>query len=124
MRPIPLAAVVLLTACSGEPFQAELAPCRCEAGGCAADECFIDVAFDDSCAGQLDDAEVWVDGHVETELVSPGTASRLCSRIPVGGSAEIAVRGGLWIWGPLTERCDAAATTRSVVLRCVDADAP
>lgn len=124
MRLIPLAALALVAACSGEPFQAELLPCRCEAEACAADECFIDVAFDESCDGQLEDAEVWVDGHVEAELVSPGAATRLCSRIPLGASAEVAVRGGPWIWGPLTERCEAAASTRSVVLRCVDAEAP
>jgi len=84
----------------------------------------VEVVFDAPCVGQVDAAEVWVDGHVEASLVSPGQALRTCSRIPWRGSSQIAVRGGEWIWGPLTERCDEAAATTTVLLQCVESASP
>jgi hypothetical protein len=119
---IPLISMMpVVAACSGEPFQAELPACRCEAEGCAPDECSLRVIIDPSCEGQLPFAEVWVDGHVESGTVTIAEPLTTCSRIPLGGSVQVAVRGGAWIWGPLTESCVEARATRNLLLQCSDA---
>lgn len=110
---------VALTACGGDSFQGEIPPCRCEAGGCTAAACPIQIRLDQSCNDQFDLAEVMVDGHVEAQAVTPAAALTTCSKIEPGETAAIVVRGGDWVW-PLTEHCTTPGQTRALVLQCLE----
>lgn len=125
MTRIPIISALMgLAACAGEPFQAELAECRCLVEGCGPDDCQLRIEFDPNCAGEFDFAEVYFDGHIEDELARPGESFLGCSRIPFGGSSLVAVRGGDWIWGLLEEGCTEAGQTRRLRLQCTEVEEP
>ena len=108
-----------MSACGGDSFQGEIPPCRCTTTGCAAGACPIQIRLDETCSGEFDFAEAMIDGHVETEAITPTQAVVACSKIDPGATAAIVVRGGDWVW-PLTERCSTPGETRSLVLQCVE----
>ena len=117
----PVVAVSLVAACDSGHFQGAIAPCVCETSGCSDQACPITVTLDNTCEGEMPFAEVLVGDHVEAAHVVPLEAKQLCSRIEPGAEAELWVRGGPWVWGPLRERCENAAETRAIVLQCVEA---
>ena len=117
----PFALVPLLGACDSGHFQGAIAPCRCETEGCSEASCPITLLLDNTCQGEMPFAEVLVGEHVEDVRVPPLEQRQLCSRIEPGQEAELWVRGGPWVWGPLRERCEIAGETRAIVLQCVEA---
>jgi hypothetical protein len=109
----------VVAGCAAEPFEGETAACRCEAEpGCSQIDCPIEVVLGESCVGQVDFAEVVIDGHIEREVVRPGEVMTACSRIPLAGVARVAARGGEWLWGPLEEGCLVAGQARRLVFDC------
>ncbi len=130
MGPIPRALAASLcillaplawAACDPGSFQGELAPCVCETEGCSAQSCPVSVTLDQTCVDELSFAEVLVGDHVEASELVPLEPLRLCSRIEPGAQAEVWVRGGPWVWGPLVERCETPAEVQAIVLQCVEA---
>lgn len=110
-----------LAACDPGTFQGELPPCVCDNGGCTASACPMTITLDSTCEGEMSFAEVLVDDHVETAPLKPLEPLLTCSRVEPGDQAVLWVRGGPWVWGPLTERCDVAGENQQIVLQCVEA---
>jgi len=122
---LSLAALPALeTACDSGSFQGELPGCVCETVGCSPSACSIELTLDETCTGELSEAEVLVGDHVEADLLRPKARVTTCSKVEPGKSADVWVRGGPWIWGPLTETCDEPRKVLSVVLQCIEAKAP
>lgn len=133
MGPIPRALASLLSsaslpiavltsgACDPGSFQGAIAPCVCEAEGCTAQACPVSITLDQTCVGEMSFAEVLVGDHVEEAELVPLEPLRLCSRIEPGEQAQVWVRGGPWVWGPLVERCETPAEVQAIVLQCVEA---
>ncbi len=114
--------VVVVPACESDPFQGELEPCRCETTDCSPQSCPIEVRLDELCAADMELAEILVDDHLEVGRARPGVPLRTCSRVPFGETQQVTIRGGPWVWGPLTERCDEPGAVRSLVLQCLEAN--
>ncbi len=119
----PLLALSLLplAGCDADPFQGALEPCRCEVERCTSASCGYEVRLDAACSAQVSSAEILIDGHLEAERLAPGGAVVPCTRTEPGVVSQIIVRGGDWVWGPLTERCLEPGETRLLVLQCVEA---
>ncbi|TNF31096.1 MAG: hypothetical protein EP329_12860 [Deltaproteobacteria bacterium] len=116
--------ILALAGCESDPYQGELVPCRCEVEACTSASCGYDLRLDAACAGQIDHAEVLIDGHLEESALTPGQDMFPCTRTEPGVASQIIVRGGDWVWGPLVERCMNPGETRLLVLQCVEAAAP
>ena len=96
--------------------------CPCEFNGCTPAACNIRLALHEECAKYMDAAEIDVDGHIEAELLTPGSELLTCSRVEPGEARSVHARGEGWSWGPeevfcaspgghlhtLTFRCDGA----------------
>ena len=114
-----------LAGCAAEPLDVKTPACRCAAEpGCAEADCPIEVVLGEGCEGQVSLAEVVIDGHLEAQAVRPGEVLTACSRIPFGGVARVAARGGDWLWGPLDEACTVPGETRRLVFDCSEFGAP
>jgi len=124
---IPFASVLLVAlisltgACEDDPTQGALPPCPCDNGGCSTSSCPIEILLDQTCVADVPLAEVLIDQHVEVGTITPQATFRACSRIEPGARADITVRGGPWVWGPLHETCSTPGETRSLVLQCIEA---
>lgn len=116
-----LAVPISAAACESEAFQGELAPCRCEVEQCTSASCGYEVRLESGCASQMKAAEILIDGHLEEKALLPGGTVFPCSRTEPGVTSQISVRGGDWIWGPLSEQCMTPGETRLLVLQCVEA---
>ena len=107
--------------CESEPFQGEIPGCRCEIDRCTSASCGYELRLAADCTGELTNAEILVDGHLEAATLVPGEALVTCSRTEPGVTSQVIVRGGDWVWGPLNERCDDPGTNRLLVLQCIEA---
>ncbi|MCB9733418.1 MAG: hypothetical protein H6745_12500 [Deltaproteobacteria bacterium] len=131
MRPLDtalvLAAALLLFAlpaaggCAGDAFQGDIPACRCDVELCTSASCGYELRLDPGCNGQIAKAEVLIDGHLESDILSPGISVIPCTRTEPGVESQIIVRGGDWVWGPLVERCTDPGETRLLVLQCIEA---
>lgn len=117
-------AVLGLAGCESDPFQGDLVPCRCDVERCSSASCGYDLRLESACAGQIDQAEILIDGHLEVNILTPGKDVFPCTRTEPGVVSQIIVRGGDWVWGPLNERCLTPGETQLLVLQCVEAVAP
>lgn len=116
--------LLAVTGCDSDGFQGELVPCRCDVEQCTSASCGYDLRLEAACAGQIDHAEVLIDGHLEVGKLEPGKDLFPCTRTEPGVSSQIIVRGGDWVWGPLNERCLEPGETKLLVLQCVEAVTP
>lgn len=119
-----VALAALETACDSGSFQGELPACVCETEGCSQAACPIELSLDETCVGELVEAEVLVGDHVEADLLRPSARITTCTKVEPGASKDVWVRGGPWIWGPLTQTCDEPRKVLSVVLQCIEAKQP
>ncbi len=70
-------------------------------------------------------AEVLVDDHLETQRLVPGQPFVPCMRTEPGTESKITVRGGVWIWGPLTRRCDPQEPkVKTLIFECAEPTSP
>ena len=128
--PLPTLAVALsalllsfasAAGCEAEPIHPQYEPCRCDVEGCSAQACSYELQLHPNCAGQVPFAEVLVDDHLEDGQLTPGHPFVPCMRTEPGSESKITVRGGVWIWGPLTKRCDApGGTTETLIFECAE----
>lgn len=121
---IPAACLLMLlglSGCDAGSMQGEIPQCRCDIEQCSSASCGYDLRLDDACKGQLDFAEVLIDGHLEAEVLEPGGSLVPCTRAEPGVAAQLIIRGGDWVWGPLNERCTEPGENRLLVLQCVEA---
>lgn len=95
-----------VTACADVPFEPDYPECRCLAGDCAPSDCSFHLNLDKNCADDIEFAEVLINDHLEVETIQPGEVFVACSRVPVGTSAKLWIRGGSWIWDQ-TRACTA-----------------
>jgi len=94
----------VLVGCDSDPFQGELTPCRCDVEQCTSASCGYELRLDAGC-----------------NPLAPGGVVFPCTRTEPGVASEIIIRGGEWVWGPLTERCMTPGETRLLVLQCIEA---
>lgn len=123
---IPLSVLVVallwvLPGCDASPTQGELSPCRCDVEQCSSAACGYELRLDPACEGQLASAEVLIDDHLEVQPLTPGGVMVPCSRTEPGVEAQLIIRGGDWVWGPLRERCLNPGENKLLVLQCVEA---
>lgn len=127
---LPALLLALLTAplaalpapgCAGDGFQGAIPACRCDVELCTSASCGYELRLDPGCNGQIDEAEILIDGHLEADILGPGISVVPCTRTEPGVESQIIVRGGDWVWGPLAERCTDPGETRLLVLQCIEA---
>ena len=108
----------LVAACMTAP-EAEYRPCRCEVEACSPQSCTYTFVLDESCLGEVPEAEILVDDHVELQTLTAEKQVEACSRTEPGETSIIYVRGGNWIWGPIVRKCsDQGGDAFPMVLEC------
>jgi hypothetical protein len=120
MRFLMVIFALVLSACMVNPIPA-YRPCRCEAESCASNSCTFTFTLDESCAGEVSEAEILVDDHLELDTIVPGESVVACSRTEPGETSVVYVRGGDWIWGPIVRKCGEEGNENfPLVLQCKD----
>lgn len=122
MRHLLLTFAMLFTGCvTNTP--PEYRPCRCDVEECTEAACSYQISLDESCNVDVPFAEILVDDHLEQMDLVAGETVKLCSRTEPGDVSVLYVRGGSWIWGPISRKCDdEGGHTYSLVLECVNAE--
>ncbi len=108
---------------------ADTAPCVCsdEGSGCGDDWCTYELALEPSCIGQVEFAEVLIDGHLEGELLTfeagdgglVPTLMTPCTRTEPGAKTRIDVFAGKWAWSRTGNTCEVPGQTKSILFGCV-----
>lgn len=112
--------------CVDDPANPQYTACRCETSpGCSPISCSFALSLHSSCDGEVAFAEVLVDDHLEVAELVPGETFVPCTRTDPGESSTVIVRGGGWIWGPLTKSCGVTGReVHTLVFECAEAALP
>ena len=111
--------------CETDSFHADTKPCVCEEAVCPANTCSFELELHPGCAGEVDLAEVVIDGHLEAVTLTPGVRAVACTRTAPGGESVVLVRGGDWLWGPLKQKCPAQGfKVHTLIFECSAVDIP
>ena len=114
-----------LAACTTEPYAPTYLDCRCVVEQCSAADCRFELTLDAGCVGELEAAEVLIDGHLEQDYLVPGTTMVPCTRTAPGGTSTITVRGGEWWWPQREKACPpAGGHTHTMIFECEEAEIP
>jgi hypothetical protein len=122
--------VILGTGCdvSVPPIDDPL-PCVCGDDGslCGDDWCAYELKLEENCLGQVSQAEILIDGHLEAETLSftavdgefvPNVVVP-CTRTEPGKETRIDVFAGKWAWSRTGNECDLAGETKVILFGCV-----
>ena len=104
-------------------------PCVCGEDGsqCGDDWCSYELSLEPSCVGQVTQAEVMVDGHLEPEMLGFDTVdgeqvSKLvypCTRTEPGEETRIDVFAGNWAWSRTGNTCEVPGQVKVIYFGCV-----
>lgn len=100
--------------------------CGDDGAGCGDDWCSYELALEPNCAGEVVQAEVMIDGHLEAELLVfetvDGEASPVlmvpCTRTEPGTESRIDVFAGKWAWSRSGNGCDIPGQTTPILFGC------
>jgi hypothetical protein len=121
---VPLS-LTFLVGCGDEADLSGPDPFVCTAATCPQGACKLTVAFSPDCVGQIEFAEVVLNGSLEPQSATPTGSFVSVGDVPIGSTAEFYVRGASWQWGqppplglPLTFLCKDANEDGKFTLSC------
>ena len=125
-----IAVALLLGACDDSVLPiSETAACVCgeDGSGCGDDWCSYELALEPSCLGEVEHAEILIDGHLEStmlefESVDGALVPKLvtpCTRTEPGEETRIDVFAGKWAWSRTGNTCEIPGQVKSILFGCV-----
>lgn len=91
-------------------------PAECPDGGCK-----LHVEFHDDCGGQVDFAEILLNGALEPTPARFGEEFISLGETPVDDQAVFWIRSSKWQWGPIAFDCDDPGSDGRFTLSCQSA---
>ena len=124
------ASALALTACDDTVLpisETEACVCGEDGAGCGDDWCSYELALEPSCLGEVQSAEVLIDGHLEAEMlefesVDGSLVPKLvvpCTRTAPGDETRIDVFAGKWAWSRTGNSCEVPGQVKSILFGCV-----
>ena len=107
----------------------EPAPCVCGDDGslCGDTWCAYELSLQENCVGQVSEAEILIDGHLEAETLKFTAVDGAfepnvvvpCTRTEPGEQSTIHVFSGKWSWSPAGNLCEFEGETKVINFDCV-----
>jgi len=127
-RVLPLTVVVTtlavlgITGCQQDDPILGPPPFQCTPQTCPDGACKLHLDFHEDCIGQVVDAEILMNGALEPQTATYGSAFISVGETPANSEAEFWIRAARWQWGPITYQSDDPDTDGRFKLSCTSAN--
>ena len=125
-----LASALAFAACDDTVLpisETEACVCGDDGAGCGDDWCSYDLALELNCLGEVERAEVLIDGHLEAQMLEFETVEETlvpvivfpCTRTAPGDETRIDVFAGKWAWSRTGNTCEVPGQVKEIRFGCV-----